>query len=63
MRGVTGSGKTENTKNLLKFFSGTAPTSFASMIPDANVLLEAFGNASTSENENSSRFIKLIQVL
>lgn len=62
MRGVTGSGKTENTKNLLKFLSGTAQTSFARVIPDANFLLEAFGNSCTSENENSSRFIKLIQV-
>lgn len=61
--GQTGSGKTENTKNLLKFFSGRTSTPAAGKIPDANILLEAFGNATTVENSNSSRFIKVIQVL
>lgn len=60
--GVTGSGKTENTKVLLKFLSGAASTPLTGIIADANILLEAFGNASTEQNSNSSRFIKLIQV-
>lgn len=60
--GLTGSGKSESTKVLLKFFSDTTSTALARIIPDANILLEAFGNSSTAENLNSSRFIKLIQV-
>lgn len=61
--GLTGSGKSENTKFLLKFFSTLAKTSFAPQMLDANILLEAFGNARTPQNVNSSRFIKVIQVL
>lgn len=62
--GVTGSGKSENMKILLKFFSDSSitSTSFAGILPDANILLEAFGNSSTAGNLNSSRFIKVIQV-
>lgn len=56
--GITGSGKSENAKVLMKFFSDKTSASL-----DANILLEAFGNSSTTENSNSSRFIKLIQVI
>lgn len=62
LSGVSGSGKTENAKYLLQFFSGTTSAPFAEIISDANALLEAFGNSSTAQNLNSSRFIKLIQV-
>lgn len=58
--GITGSGKSESTKIMLKFFSDVASTS--STLLAGNTLLEAFGNSSTTENLNSSRFIKLIQV-
>lgn len=61
--GLTGSGKSENLKFLLKFFSTLAKTSFAPQMLDANILLDAFGNARTPQNVNSSRFIKVIQVL
>ncbi|XP_031625631.1 myosin heavy chain 95F-like [Contarinia nasturtii] len=57
--GESGSGKTETSKCLLKFFSGSEQTQ--EMI-NANILLESFGNSRTTENENSSRFIKTIQL-
>lgn len=60
--GESGSGKTETTKHLLKFLSGSVSTDFAEHMINTNVLLEAFGNSCTSENFNSSRFIKTLQV-
>lgn len=60
--GESGSGKTETSKLLLKFFCRSKGTQFAQQMINANVLLESFGNSSTSENPNSSRFIKTIQV-
>lgn len=60
--GESGSGKTETSKYLLKFFCESKSTLLAQQIIDANVLLESFGNSSTEENLNSSRFIKTLQV-
>lgn len=60
--GESGSGKTETSKYILKFFSGSGNQSQPMMI-SANVMLEAFGNSRTPENANSSRFIKVLEVI
>lgn len=60
--GESGSGKTETSKLLLKFFYQSKSTQLAEQIIAANILLESFGNSCTSRNSNSSRFLKTIQV-
>uniref|UniRef100_A0A1I8HDC3 Myosin motor domain-containing protein n=1 Tax=Macrostomum lignano TaxID=282301 RepID=A0A1I8HDC3_9PLAT len=65
--GVSGSGKTESSKHLLRFLSHASSSlscqqdcsqtePIESVIEAVNPLLECFGNACTDENENSSRF-------
>lgn len=61
--GETGSGKTETSKLILKFLCGLESSHFAQLMIDANILLESFGNSRTTENFNSSRFIKTVQVI
>jgi myosin heavy subunit len=63
--GESGAGKTESAKKLLMFLasdntahSGTLDRKLLASTP----MLEAFGNAKTSSNDNSSRFGKLIDV-
>lgn len=62
--GETGSGKSETTKHLMRYLTYSTP--IASKIEEkmtvATKILEAFGNAKTVANNNSSRFCKLIQV-
>lgn len=62
--GESGSGKTEATKAVLQFLSDVAGSDGGAeaLVLRSNPLLEAFGNAKTLLNDNSSRFGKWIQV-
>ncbi len=62
--GESGSGKTENTKFILKYLSCnySQDDKISSGIIKCNHLIECFGNAKTIKNNNSSRFGKFIKL-
>ena len=66
--GESGAGKTETNKHLMYYLawrskSGGGMETLAEAILQSNPVLEAFGNAKTSRNNNSSRFGKFIKIL
>ena len=68
--GESGAGKTENTKKVISYFaticsSGKRKEGEASLedkIVGTNPVMEAWGNAKTVRNDNSSRFGKFIRI-
>uniref|UniRef100_A0A3P9K603 Myosin heavy chain 7 n=1 Tax=Oryzias latipes TaxID=8090 RepID=A0A3P9K603_ORYLA len=66
--GESGAGKTVNTKRVIQYFAsiaaggGKKDGTLEDQIIQCNPALEAFGNAKTIRNDNSSRFGKFIRI-
>ncbi|KAL6179233.1 hypothetical protein ACLB2K_050749 [Fragaria x ananassa] len=62
--GETGAGKTETAKIAMQYLAalGGGSCGMEHSILQANCILELFGNAKTSRNDNASRFGKLLEI-
>merc|ERR1712238_148277 len=70
--GESGAGKTENTKKVISYLAAVAApkkkkgdekkVALEDQIVATNPILESYGNAKTSRNDNSSRFSKFIRI-
>jgi len=62
--GESGAGKTQSTKIIMEYLTKLSKCgdSIKQKVIDSNPLLEAFGNAKTIRNDNSSRFGKFIKL-